>query len=219
MYANSRSIQSAQETPHERLAEIVQRHRDHAFQRPIAAHARQAFERLKAHWHPSQPLVLDAGCGVGASSLQLARAMPEAFVVGVDQSGHRLGRGKEGPLPGNLLLLRTDLVDFWRLMAHEGVRLHRHYLLYPNPWPKIGQVQRRWHAHPVFPFLLQLGGVLECRSNWKVYVEELAVAIAVLRGIHPAVERFEASAPLTPFERKYRDSGQELYRLQVDLDV
>lgn len=219
MYANSRAIHSAQLAPHERLEEIVRRHSEHPFQRPIAAHARQAYECLRARWHPSRPLVLDAGCGVGASSQQLAQTMPDAFVLGVDQSESRLGRGKDGTLPDNLLLLRTDLVDFWRLLVAERVRLHQHYLLYPNPWPKIGQMQRRWHGHPVFPALLQLGGVLECRSNWKVYVDELAMAIGVLRGTCPGVEQFEASVPLTPFERKYRDSGQALYRLQVDLDA
>jgi hypothetical protein len=31
-------------------------------------------------------------------------------------------------------------------------------------------------------------------------------------------ESFEAPSPLTPFERKYRDSGQTLYRCVVDLD-
>ena len=30
-------------------------------------------------------------------------------------------------------------------------------------------------------------------------------------------ERFEAPLPLTPFERKYRDSGQRLFRLGIAL--
>src|SRR5574337_1283396 len=99
-----------------------------------------------------------------------------------------------------------------------GLRLARHYLLYPNPWPKIGHLGRRWHAHPVFPTLLRLGGVLECRSNWRVYVEELAFALEQATGRAVPWEEFDAASPLTPFERKYRDSGQTLYRLAIDLD-
>ncbi len=34
-----------------------------------------------------------------------------------------------------------------------------------------------------------------------------------------AWEAFAAEVPLTPFERKYRDSGQTLYRLGVDLSA
>jgi tRNA (guanine-N7-)-methyltransferase len=120
-------------------------------------------------------------------------------------------------MPTNMVFVRADLVDYWRLMAEAGIRLARHYILYPNPWPKIGHLARRWHAHPVFPFVPRLGGRLECRSNWNIYVEEFAVAGPADR---PRGEMgiFEAPSPLTPFERKYRDSGQTLYRCVVDLD-
>ena len=63
-----------------------------------------------------------------------------------------------------------------------------------------------------------LGGVLECRSNWCVYVEELAQALQLLCGKTGTVEEWAVRGdPLTAFERKYRDSGQSLYRLVVDL--
>jgi tRNA (guanine-N7-)-methyltransferase len=91
-------------------------------------------------------------------------------VIGVDQSEDRLTRKK--PYPDALMPTNpscaADLVDYWRLMAEAGIRLARHYILYPNPWPKIGHLARRWHAHPVFPFA-PLGGRLECRSNWNIY--------------------------------------------------
>jgi len=114
--------------------------------------------------------------------------------------------------------VRADLVDYWRLMADAGIKLARHYILYPNPWPKVGHLARRWHAHPVFPFVPRLGGRLECRSNWNIYVEEFAVALGLLIGREVKWESFEAPSPLTPFERKYRDSGQTLYRCVVELD-
>ncbi len=111
------------------------------------------------------------------------------------------------------------LVDFWRLLDEAGLRLARHYILYPNPWPKIGHLARRWHAHPVFPFIPRLGGVLECRSNWDVYMHEMATALSIALGHDVPWGAFEAEVPLTPFERKYRDSGQTLYRLTLDLDA
>lgn len=221
-YANSRIPSSAQQGPHEQLARRVARHVDEAFRKPYARYNLDAFEHLRQVWDGTRPLILDAGCGVGHSTIALARAYPDHWVVGVDQSEERLSRRKPYPdalLPTNMSLLRADLVDFWRLLAEADIRLARHYVLYPNPWPKIGHLARRWHAHPVFPFIPRLGGVLECRSNWRVYVQEFALALGQLCGQAVAWSEYQAEVPLTPFERKYRDSGQLLYRIVHDFDA
>ncbi|AVR88386.1 tRNA (guanine(46)-N(7))-methyltransferase TrmB [Thauera aromatica] len=219
-YANSRIPQSAQQGVHEALRARVQKHLAEPFRKPFADYNRAALQIALAGWDGRAPLILDAGCGVGHSTIQLARQFPEHWVIGVDQSQDRLERRKPYPealLPQNMVFVRADLVDFWRLLEAAGVRLARHYLLYPNPWPKIGHLGRRWHAHPVFPWIPRLGGVLECRSNWQVYIEEFALALGEVLQREVPWERFEASLPLTPFERKYRDSGQSLFRLGIAL--
>ncbi|MDD3354970.1 methyltransferase domain-containing protein [Zoogloea sp.] len=221
MYANSRIPESAQQGVHENLLERVEKHLRNEFRKPCTDYNKAAFAASLAGWNGQAPLILDAGCGVGHSTIQLARTFPDHWVIGVDQSEDRLSRKKPYPdalLPKNMIFIRADLVDYWRLMSEAGVRLARHYILYPNPWPKIGHLARRWHAHPVFPFILRLGGRLECRSNWNIYVEEFALAVGVMTGTVPAWEPLEAPSPLTPFERKYRDSGQTLYRCVVELD-
>lgn len=221
-YANSSIPTSAQQGVHEKLVEHVERHRRAPFRKPYADYNRRAFDEAMAAWGRSVPLILDAGCGVGHSTIALARAWPDHFVLGVDQSEDRLNRRKPYPealMPTNMRLVRADLVDFWRLMVDAEVCVARHYILYPNPWPKIGHVGRRWPAHPVFPFIPRLGGVLECRTNWQVYIEEFCVALGLLIDQPVGWEPFEADSPLTPFERKYRDSGQTLFRASIDLDA
>ncbi|MDR2207845.1 MAG: methyltransferase domain-containing protein [Azoarcus sp.] len=221
-YANSRIPASAQQGVHKHLAERVRTHLGNPFRKPIADVSRAAYDHALAGWDGSASLILDAGCGVGHSTIELARAFPDHWVMGVDQSEDRLQRRKPYPealLPTNMVFVRANLVDFWRLLVDNGLQLARHYILYPNPWPKIGHLGRRWPAHPVFPFILRLGGVLECRSNWPVYVAEFAQALELALGRPVAWETFDAARPLTPFERKYRDSGQTLYRLRVDLDA
>jgi tRNA (guanine-N7-)-methyltransferase len=217
MYANSKNIQTAQTGPHEKLAELVARHRDNTFRKPCAPWNIAAFDAAMARWPRQSPLILDSGCGVGWSTLALAQQNPDHFVLGVDQSEDRLERRKPGDWPENMMFVRADLVDFWRLLAEQGVVLAQHYILYPNPWPKISQVSRRWHAHPVFPTLLRLGGRLECRSNWRIYVEELAQALTLLTRQAVDVADWLPETPLTAFERKYMDSGQALYRLCCQL--
>ncbi|MDR0564718.1 MAG: methyltransferase domain-containing protein [Azoarcus sp.] len=219
-YGNSRIPASAQRGVHEHLAERVRAHLISPFRKPFAEVNRAALDDALAGWDGHAPLILDAGCGVGHSTIELARSFPDHWVMGVDQSADRLQRRKPYPealMPSNMVFVRADLVDFWRLLVVRGLRLARHYILYPNPWPKIGHLGRRWPAHSVFPAILQLGGVLECRSNWDVYIAEFAVALELALGSPVAWETFEAVRPLTPFERKYRDSGQTLYRLCVDL--
>jgi tRNA (guanine-N7-)-methyltransferase len=220
MYANSSIPQSAQSVIHDQLSTLVQRHAQSVFRKPCLDYNKAAFAASIGHWRsvaPDAPLILDAGCGNGASSILLAQAFPDHQIIGVDQSATRLAKQEGASLPKNLQLVRADLVDYWRLLEGEGIRLARHYLLYPNPWPKIGHIGRRWHGHPVFPALLRLGGVLECRSNWPVYLEEFGFAVRCLRGIEVPLERYIPSSPLTPFERKYLDSGHPLFRVTIDL--
>lgn len=219
MRANSRIPTSAQTGIHERLAELVDRHLREPFRKPILDYNRDAFEAAMAAWQHAGsdvPLILDAACGTGASSVQLAQAHPGSFVIGVDQSSDRLSTEK-GELPSNLCLVRADLVDFWRLLAGQGVTLERHCLFYPNPWPKIGHLSRRWHGHAVFPVLAPLGGLIDCRSNWPIYVAEFAFALGRVLGREVPWGAFVPDEPVSPFERKYRDSGQPLYRCSVDL--
>lgn len=229
----SRRVESGQTDIHPHLADVVAKHFRHPFRRPLGPLAQAACREALAGWDGRAPLLLDAGCGVGISTYRLARAHPTHWVMGVDQSADRLARIKGEAAPDNAVLVRADLVDFWRALgahlASQGVSLDRHYLLYPNPWPKIGHLQRRWHGHPVFPSLLALGGRLECRSNWSVYVEELAAALdqaAAAGWIGLDADGVTQSAvslalpdgeALTPFERKYALSGHGLYRLTAHL--
>ncbi len=220
MTGNSRFVSSAQDGPHADLASLLRRHIEHPFRKPILDYNREALTVGLAAWrawNPEAPLILDAGCGVGWSTQRIAEQYPDHFVFGVDQSVDRISRGKLLPMPANALLIRADLVDFWRLLAEQKIRLARHYNLYPNPWPKIGHLARRWHGHAVFPTWLALGGEIECRSNWSIYIQEMALALSQLTGQSVAAESWLTDDPMTPFEKKYLASGHSLWRCRVSL--
>ena len=221
MHANSRPVSSSQTDVHHQLAALVAKHAASTFRKPVMPYNKAAFDASLDAWQAAgaPPLILDTGCGVGLSTMHLATQFRDHFVIGVDQSEHRLSRNTawSGDRPANCIRVRADLVDYWRLLEAAGIRLARHYLLYPNPWPKIGQLARRWHGHPVFPSVVALGGYIECRSNWRIYVEECAQALTQLGGRPVQCERYVTDAPITPFEQKYLASGHTLWRCATQL--
>lgn len=218
--ASSRPVSSSQTAVHPDLLRVVQRHLEQRWRQPLHQHSCAAFAVLQA-WRARQgaerPLWLDSGCGTGRAAQALALARPELLVVGVDRSAARLTRAaRRFDCPDNLLLLRADCADIWRLMLAAGWSPERHYLLYPNPWPKPAHLRRRWHGHPAFASLLALGGRLEVRSNWPLYIEEMQQALA-LAGRHSQLTAFVPQAPISDFEDKYHASGHRLYRLLAEL--
>ncbi len=218
----SNSIISNQAGVHPGLRDIVKKYFAAVDRKPFSKHTLDAFERVQQSiLVDPKPLILDACCGVGESSHALAAQYPDHWVIGVDKSENRLNRGLNHPYEerGNLLMVRADLNDFYRLAQNAGWRLRRHYILYPNPWPKSAHLMRRWHGAPVFPSLVGLGGRLELRSNWPLYLEEFAEALDVA-GYQSAITTLSIKDGffLTPFERKYYKSDQALYSLVSHLD-
>jgi len=215
MNGNSESVRSRQRFCHPALGRTVARHLASRNLRPPAPHTLQAFEAVRSQVENQPcPLVFDSFCGTGLSTGLLAQRHPDCLVIGIDKSGHRLDRHQLSEA-SNYLLVRADCDDFWRLAADAGWRLQHHYLLYPNPWPKPGQLKRRVHGSPAFADLLKLGGTVELRSNWQVYVEEFGSAL-VLAGYFPRVDRLVPDVSLSLFEQKYRQSGHLLWRCRCE---
>lgn len=165
---------------HPRLLHIVKRHFN-CFQTyndsmPFAQHTTNAFIEAQnfvnnfykdADASTVKYVILDSGCGVGLSTIGLAREYLQYPVIGIDRSLHRLERsgqyssknsnvqelenGNEGSISysscTNLLLIRAELGDFWMLVCQlSDWVVHSHYILYPNPYPKNRHIQRRWHG-------------------------------------------------------------------------
>ncbi len=224
---DSKAIISNQEGIHEKLDDVVIKHLNHAFQKPYQKHTEQAFSRMDAlvqaflTANTDGEIILDACCGVGQSTRLLAQQNPQALVIGVDKSDHRITRNVEGFeledgfSADNFHLVRADLNDFYRLVKAAGWPVSKHYILYPNPWPKSKHLQRRWHGSAVFPQMTSIGKQLILRSNWRIYLEEFkqAAKLVALHGKITALPVVDASLTMTPFEAKYQASGQVCWQL------
>ncbi|EKX50740.1 hypothetical protein GUITHDRAFT_103331 [Guillardia theta CCMP2712] len=186
--------------------------------------AERAYAAFSREAGGEPPIIIDSCCGTGRSTYNLARENPTSFVVGVDKSEVRLNRNRifressNGPAE-NMILVRANCIDFWRLIWQAGWKIDRHFILYPNPYPKPGQHFLRWHGSPAFPILLKMGGEIEVRASWRTYLEEMAIAAEEIGGVKDAViEPLQFGKNLekaiSNFERKYVLAGQPIYRLR-----
>ena len=256
--AGARAVTTNQTDIYEKLEEVVRKYASTEYLRPIADHTRAAFAEAEKFVegfykdagrdndlssradYATHKVILDSGCGTGESTLNIAIAHPDIPVIGIDKSAVRLTKGGAGgnsarlndAAPQNAFLVRAELLDFWRL-ALEKVKagawnIPYHALYYPNPWPKQSEATRRFHLHPIFPTLLQLGDIIELRSNWEIYAREFAEAAHVLQEMPVSdcfpssrvamtirSEAFEPKRPITAFERKYNEARQQLWRVVV----
>ena len=132
------------------------------------------------------------------------------------------------------------------MLKESNWSVKSHYILYPNPYPKAKHLGRRWYGHPVFPYLLALGGVIRVRSNWEVYCQEMKLAVDIGLSYFPAAifgatqvdmgqycyarqfptndldlvsdERFQPPH-MSHFERKYMHLGVPLFETVTYLPV
>lgn len=181
-------------------------------------------------------VIVDSGCGTGESTR--ARVQPGRWILGVDKSLVRMDRGAQqglevpiwrqasSPKRGALdlalraggLLARAELSELVALMHHEGCVVEQLDFLYPNPWPKTQHFGRRWYGHPIWPYALAVAHNVQLRTNWEVYAQEFAAALALWFPQAQGQGQCEpwAVAPgegLTAFERKYAQAGHALYRV------
>ncbi|MCW8091961.1 tRNA (guanine(46)-N(7))-methyltransferase TrmB [Alteromonas sp. ASW11-130] len=211
---NSRSISTNQTSVHDKLDDIVKKYQQNESKRPISEHTDLAFEQTCDWLEGWQgPIILDSCCGVGESTANLANKFPDHKVIGIDKSEARIGKHhayQKGD--SNYLLIRADVNDFWRLVRSSNWQVSQHYLLYPNPYPKASQVQKRWHASAAMPALMAITGNIQVRSNWLVYLMEFARA-ASHYGVRSDLTSIVQEDAFTPFERKYQQSGQTCWKL------
>jgi tRNA G46 methylase TrmB len=127
----------------------------------------------------------------------------------------------------NVILVRAELADFWRCCLDAQWNVTHHYLLYPNPYPTKARLKQRWYGHPCFPILLQLGGDIVVRSNWRGYLTEFAKSVEYLQNIPVALpyvdaarrgplERLDKKIAWTNFEQKYDTVGEPTYELLLE---
>lgn len=173
----------------------------------------------------SAPLYFEVGCGAGLHPVLFGKEFPKRHLIACERTKEKYEKFKrriEHQAITNVTPVFEDALHWiypHKDAAHEvfeGI-----YLLYPNPYPKNSQRNKRFLAAPSFQLLLSTlkkGGFIELRSNETFYIEEaLFLAREVwnleLVARNSVLELKESEQGVTHFERKYLKTGQDCIRL------
>ncbi len=122
------------------------------------------------------------------------------------------GREASGSVPGNLRLFDDDARTLIRALPDSS--LHRMFLMFPDPWPKMRHAKRRF-VHPAL--LPDIARVLVPGGEWRIasddptyqaWVAEVMGAQTLFDVAPPATSRPEGWPP-TRYEAKALRAGRQ----------
>ena len=169
-------------------------------------------------------LVLEAGCGDGHFTYELAKLYPKKIVIGIDLKAYRLGQGGRRAVADqlkNVFFVRANIEDFAE--AFPALPVSQLWVTFPDPYPKNRHAKRRLN-HPRFIDIYEgwLGAdgelliktddpafFIEAVENLEAKQWEILELTDDLNGEHPG--RF----PLTTFEREFVENGIPIFFLRA----
>ncbi len=171
------------------------------------------------------PFFLEVGCGAGLHPVLFAKQFPERHLLAFERTKEKFEKFKrriEHQEIGNVTPIYEDALH-WLYPQRDKVSecFEGIYLLYPNPYPKNSQRNKRFLATSSFQFLLSTlrpQGFIELRSNESFYIEEAIYLAQEVWGLSLESKQLvrdleEKEKGVTHFERKYLKSNQDCIRL------
>ena len=178
---------------------------------------------------PEGDLDLEIGCGKGLHAIQYARLHPDRHLIAIERTMEKFQgfqtrvanhRAKNIAL-NNLSPLFGPAESYLVHHFSQSGIFKKIFLLYPNPYPKPSQANKRWHNAPIFAHLIQtmsIGGELTLATNLAWYAAEAEMIAVEKWGLaikHSAVYN-QQNLPWTPrthFERKYLERGEHCHHV------
>lgn len=135
---------------------------------------------LKGRWreavfYNTHPLVLEAGCGKGEYTVEMAKKFPDKNFIGMDIKGARIWRGaktinEENIVNAAFLRLRIELIEKF-FAPDEADEI---WLTFPDPQPKKSRENRRLTSPDMlqrFNTILKNKGLLHLKTDSSLLTE------------------------------------------------
>jgi tRNA (guanine-N(7)-)-methyltransferase len=166
-------------------------------------------------------LHVEIGCGVGLHPIQWTAAHPGNGLLALERTQTKFQsfqRRINNHERSNLYAVHADAHD-WLPRHITSESIDGLFLMYPNPYPKERQANKRWYRSPFCHFLMEIlkpGGQVQFATNEKFLVEEALSFASEVWALQLIQERKSTNAqwlPRTHFEKKYMARGQTCYDL------
>lgn len=182
----------------------------------------QSFQRWWASLNQASPrknrlLHIEIGCGQGLHPIRWAQSHSQAGLVALERTKIKyakfLSRLQSHPIT-SVFPVHQDATHW---LPHNILpqSVDRFYFLYPNPYPKESQANKRWHRSPFFEFVLEClkqEGFIEMSSNLPWYIEEAKLYCQEHWDLKLISEQRlflnDGYKPQTHFEKKYLIRGE-----------
>lgn len=171
------------------------------------------------------PTVMEIGCGMGETTLQMAQSRPDIDLLGVEVFTAGVGallKGIEERQISNVRIVHHDAVDVVREMIPSDALAGIH-IYFPDPWPKKRHHKRRLLQPPFVALLasrLAPHGYLHFATDWLDYAQhalQVFDAEPLLVNLHaresPTPENPLFARPVTKFHAR----GERLGHATCDL--
>ena len=170
----------------------------------------------------SAPLLLEIGFGMGDATAQVAAALPDHDLIGVEVHppgvGALLKQIGEASL-GNVRIVQHDAVEVLQHMITAGSLAGVH-VWFPDPWHKARHHKRRLIQPQLVELLcsrLAPGGYLHCATDWQHYAEQMLMVLSAAPGLVNSAGAGYAPQPSwrpsTKFEARGRRLGHSVWDL------
>lgn len=182
-------------------------------------------EKNFIEYHQKQPLDLEIGAGVGLFAIKYSLENPKRGLIAIEKTKEKFSklsrRFDNHKKPSNLLVVHSDALT-WCIENLVDGAINRCFVLYPNPYPKSSDLNKRFYAMPLFgEFLKKINqnGEIFLASNEKFYIDESKVYFKQEFGLTLIKEEvFHISKdpiflPKTHFEKKYFLRGDYCHHL------
>lgn len=174
---------------------------------------------LRAVFGRDAPVEVDLGCGEGSFLAAIAAENPNKDFLGLERLAGRVasacGKIERAGLT-NARVLRFEIsYAVEQLLPSKSVTTF--YLLFPDPWPKRRHAPRRIVSET---FLATLRRALIPNGTIRIATDEAAYFRQIMRVVSASpsftvVQNSSWVLPSTKFERRFRERGVPIQRLEL----
>lgn len=164
---------------------------------------------------------VEIGAGQGLHSIRYCSTQPQRHLLAIERTTNKFlslkGRAQRHPALKNLHPLHADAVAVITHLLPKA-SIGTAFLLYPNPYPKPKQANKRWHNSPFMSELiakLKADGRLVLATNLLWYADEAEKTLTEAWGLNLLAREVitDPAMARTHFEKKYLEAGQACYSL------